>query len=248
MKMGMSPTASSALEESDRATSAVARAAGALRDLSLAAKDGQHLGSEAELQARLGVSRPTLRQAAKVVESERLITVRRGLNGGFFATRPDERDVVLAPALYLRLRAATLHDMHKASRAVMPEAIVAATACNDEALIAALRAVRDEIRDDAPPATIPRTELRLWRAVSAMGGNPVLSLFIDIAYAFGVLEKSVKIFGRDPEFDRQWHRLQRDLCDAILAKDAEIGVLLSRRRSDMIGSIIAPKDGALQRG
>ena len=60
----------------------VDRTASALADLSLAGESGRFLGSEDELLLRFGVSRPTLRQAAKMVANDRLITVRRGTGGG----------------------------------------------------------------------------------------------------------------------------------------------------------------------
>ena len=44
--------------------------------------EGEALPSEHELQARFGVSRPTLREAFRILESESLITVRRGAHGG----------------------------------------------------------------------------------------------------------------------------------------------------------------------
>jgi len=50
--------------------SAAHRAAHALREDILAREDGELLGSEDELMERLGVSRPTLRQAARLLEHE----------------------------------------------------------------------------------------------------------------------------------------------------------------------------------
>ena len=41
-------------------------------------KEGDFLPNEAELMTHFGVSRPTLREAVRVLESERLVEVRRG--------------------------------------------------------------------------------------------------------------------------------------------------------------------------
>ena len=89
----------------------VDRTARELADLSLEGDTGRYLGSEDELLRRVGVSRPTLRQAAKLVANDRLITVRRGPRGGLYADRPDAADSVRAVARYLRLNGATLHDV-----------------------------------------------------------------------------------------------------------------------------------------
>ena len=51
--------------------------------------EGDALPSEAALMERFGISRPSLREAFRILESERLIEVRRGSRGGARAIRPD---------------------------------------------------------------------------------------------------------------------------------------------------------------
>ena len=45
-------------------------------------KDGDYLPNEAELMTHFGVSRPTLREAVRLLKSERLVEVRRGSRTG----------------------------------------------------------------------------------------------------------------------------------------------------------------------
>src|ERR1700751_390118 len=72
-----------------------------LRELALAIPDGDFLGSEEVLVDKLGVSRATVRQTARLLEREGLLRVRRGLNGGYFATRPNLNTDEAAVSAYL---------------------------------------------------------------------------------------------------------------------------------------------------
>src|SRR5262249_13589793 len=66
--------------------------------------DGESLGHEPDLIERFGVSRPSLREALRILEAEGLITVVRGVNGGVVANRPDERLTARTAALVLQSR------------------------------------------------------------------------------------------------------------------------------------------------
>ena len=61
------------------------------------------MGSEETLIAKLGVSRATVRQAARLLEREGFPRVRRGINGGYFAARPDVRTIEKAVSSYLEM-------------------------------------------------------------------------------------------------------------------------------------------------
>jgi GntR family transcriptional regulator, transcriptional repressor for pyruvate dehydrogenase complex len=80
--------------------------------------EGDSLPSEAVLMAQFGVSRPTLREAYRVLESEALITVRRGAHGGARVHVPDSDVVARYAALVLGYRMVTLRDVY-AARAVL---------------------------------------------------------------------------------------------------------------------------------
>ena len=80
-------------ERAPRLKSTIDAAASRLRALARAANADALLGSEEALVAQLGVSRATLRQVARLLEREGLLKVRRGINGGYFAARPDLRTV-----------------------------------------------------------------------------------------------------------------------------------------------------------
>jgi GntR family transcriptional regulator, transcriptional repressor for pyruvate dehydrogenase complex len=77
-------------------------------------QDGDDLPSEAVLMKQFTVSRPTLREALRVLESEGLLTVRRGSVGGFRVHAPDPKVAAQFAGRVLQHRGATLADIRQA--------------------------------------------------------------------------------------------------------------------------------------
>ena len=79
---------------------------------------GDALPPESELMARFGVSRPTLREAFRVLESESLIAIRRGARGGA-RVQPPAREVAARYAAFtLEYRGVTVRDVYDARAAL----------------------------------------------------------------------------------------------------------------------------------
>lgn len=223
------------MRESLNGETLVVRTARALADLSLAGVEGAFLGAEDDLVARLGVSRPTLRQAAKIAENDRLIAVKRGVRGGFYAARPDAADAIRTLTRFLRLKGATLSDIGAVSRLVWEEAAELAAGCRDEALRARLAAFTHRIEDHDTPGALVRADTQLAALVGEMSGNPGIELVMAIGYAFGLEEEGISLFD-DPVRRASARRLQRDVCEAILNRDGDVARVMARRRSKSIAA------------
>lgn len=93
-------------------------------------KEGESLPSETALTAQFGVSRPTLREAFRVLEAEQLITVRRGAKGGANVHAPSANVVARHAGLYLQHAGTTLAEVFDARVAIeAPAAGMAASRC-----------------------------------------------------------------------------------------------------------------------
>jgi len=84
-------------------------------------QDGDDLPSEAVLMEQFGVSRPTLREALRVLESEGLLTVRRGSLGGFRVHAPDPKVAAQFADRVLEHRGATLADIRRVRLMLEPQ-------------------------------------------------------------------------------------------------------------------------------
>src|ERR1044072_4456319 len=76
--------------------------------------DGDALPAEAALMTEFAVSRPTLREAFRVLESEALISIRRGARGGARVRPPEGQGAARDPRLVLEHRGTTLQDVYDA--------------------------------------------------------------------------------------------------------------------------------------
>lgn len=213
-----------------RTETLASRTARALADLSLAAAPGDHLGAEDDLIQHFGISRPTLRQAAKLVERDRLISIRRGTKGGYFAERPDARDAIQSLARFLRLKGATLGHVIQVTRPVSEEAAVAAAERRSGADVERLRAFVATIDNRDTPRDLIAAEVELGRLIAGMSGNPVVELVMEIGYSFGLDEEGSDLYAA-PDRRARTRAMQRSLCQAIIDGDPEVARLMMNRRS-----------------
>jgi DNA-binding FadR family transcriptional regulator len=85
--------------------------------------DGDWLPTEAELVARFGVSRPTLREAFRLLEGDSLVAIRRGPPGGALVTVPGPKAVADLFGMILMLSNTTVGDVWDARETIEPAAV-----------------------------------------------------------------------------------------------------------------------------
>jgi GntR family transcriptional regulator, transcriptional repressor for pyruvate dehydrogenase complex len=83
-------------------------------------RPGDTLPSEQELMAQFGVSRPTLREAFRILETENLISVKRGARGGARVTRPGLSVAARYVGLLLQIQDTTIADVYEARAVLEP--------------------------------------------------------------------------------------------------------------------------------
>src|SRR5215216_4502464 len=103
---------------------AVAVAAGLRRRIVLGdLPEGAALPNETELMSQYEVSRPTLREALRILETESLISVKRGAGGGARVVHPEPSVAARHAATALRIQGTTLADVFTARSIIEPAAV-----------------------------------------------------------------------------------------------------------------------------
>jgi DNA-binding FadR family transcriptional regulator len=169
-------------------------------------KDGQSLPSETQLMAEFQVSRPTVREGIRVLESLGLITVSRGARGGAKVTRPDYGVVASAAAMALQTRGATIQDLFEARSLIEPRAARLAAERRPKPAAKVLRAHVEyefEVINDFVPVT--RAIAEFHKLLMEQCGNEALAVF-GIALK-DVFERSMLTAQRNIRPERETDRI-----------------------------------------
>jgi GntR family transcriptional repressor for pyruvate dehydrogenase complex len=138
-------------------------------------KEGDALPSESELLERFNVSRPTLREAFRVLESESLITVRRGAHGGARVQVPNIDVAARYAGVILEHRRTSLDDVYEARILIEPPVVgmLALKRTDDD-----VARLREALQEHDAAGDDPRRAIRTHTAFHALlvdlAGNQTL--------------------------------------------------------------------------
>lgn len=224
------------------AASVVKTVAAQLRADALSCKEGELIASEMDLIARYGVSRPTLRQAASIVVQEQLLKVKRGVNGGYVATRPAGEAVAHMAAIYLQTRGTDLREILGAVEPIRVEL----------ARLAALHADADTrlhleqfLGGESQPADqsyrgFLRSEREFGEILGNASGNRVLSLFLRMIYDLAAnVGPEADVYAGQPTRILEYRKVRAALAQAVLDRDPEIAMLCAKRGAGLVAQWMA---------
>jgi GntR family transcriptional repressor for pyruvate dehydrogenase complex len=148
---------------------------------------GDRIGTETDLAALLGVSRPTLREAIRMLSSGHLVRAAQGPGGGIFVDSSPEtgmgRTLSSSIALLFENRKLPMEEMLEARRTIEVPIAGLAAGKRDEAALAIMREALDQqAQADDIEASMRETDRAFHRAIAASTGNRLLQAFIDWAY------------------------------------------------------------------
>ncbi len=139
---------------------------------------GEHLGPENELLAQYGVSRPTLREAFRILETESLIRIVRGVNGGVVVNRPSVELAARYYGLLLALGGTAADEVYQAMAMIEPPAVGLLTAHRPAHAAKVLSAcIADERASLDDPVAYARASTQFHETLVELTGNRALLLF-----------------------------------------------------------------------
>ena len=205
------------------------------------------LPPETALMEDFNISRPTLREAFRILESEGLITVRRGARGGARVQVPDAGVAARYAGLVLQSRGATVADVLNAR--VTVEAPAAGIVARRRDHVSCARKLRSWLNDTATDLDTPAFTANFHefnRMLVALTENETLILFTTMLENIG--DAATAIYTRIPHPDdtKLAHKANRTrvlLADLIEQGDANAAEDLWRRHLTDAGQILVTDRG-----
>jgi DNA-binding FadR family transcriptional regulator len=214
-------------------------------------RPGSPLPNETELLGHFQVARPTVREALRILEAERLIEVVRGARGGARVRQPDIRAASGACALLLQLQGATIADVYEVRRMLEPSAArLAAERAPRQAARALEAVIEEEERVVDRSQSLGAHAMRFQETLVDLSGNPALVLLVRLLHDL----VSRQAVSRQPMVDvddagrarlrRRLIAAQREVTKAIgegRGDDAE--QLWRRYLSDLAATVLDDPEG-----
>jgi len=191
-----------------------------MRDLILARAPDALIGSLPELAQLLGVGIATVQQAARVLEHEGLLDVRRGPGGGYFGRRPDAVVLERSLATYLRVRRADDYEALEMMTLLDCELMPAAADCTELRLHDGLRTLKERVDQCLGVEERVAFEDDLHSILFKMVDRPLIELLAQVSMRFYRSRPIPQIFEGE-EGIRAWRQWRHQIIDAILAQDPE---------------------------
>jgi GntR family transcriptional repressor for pyruvate dehydrogenase complex len=223
-----------------------------LRGLIVSGKltEGDSLGHEPDLVERFGVSRPSLREALRILEAEGLVTVVRGVRGGVVVHEPDERMTARTAALLLQARNVSLADVFEARSLLEPIAAKAiATMRGRRAATSKLRElIRQEEAAIEDPEGFGVANAAFHERLVSLAGNQTLSIVAEmlteiVTRAVTAVSQADDVVG-SVSTRRRGIRSQERLLDLLEAGDGAAAQEHWRAHMQVVGRVMLGQEAS----
>ncbi len=212
--------------------------------------EGDSLGHEPDLVERFGVSRPSLREALRILEAEGFVSVIRGVRGGVVVHEPDQRMTARTAALVLQARNVELADVYEARTLLEPIAAKAlARARSRKSARRELEVlVQEEEEAIEDPDAFGVANAAFHVRLVALAGNQTLTIVAEMLHE--IVARAVTAVSRDEDVvgsvsvRRRGIRSQRRLLELVDAGDGEAAEDHWRSHMQIVGKVMLGQDAS----
>jgi DNA-binding FadR family transcriptional regulator len=195
--------------------------------------EGDFLQPEAQLMEHFGTSRPTIREAFRILENEQLISVTRGSRSGARVHAPSVDGVARYAGFALQAQGTLLSDIHLARLGIETFAVRLAAVRRTEAQLAALHTELDsvfEIIDERGAGAEFRVAMiKLHHSIVATAGSNTLTMVSAMLQGIAEQHLSKYVMPGGEVLDSEPHlkrvragmRSFRKLLELLAVKDAD---------------------------
>lgn len=189
-------------------------------------KEGDQLPPESVLMEEFGVSRPTLREAFRILEAEGAITVRRGVRGGARVQVPEVGVAARHVGLLLQYRGTLLSDVYEVRAILEPAAAWMAARRRTSADLTRLQEVLDRHRESTEdPGASFAADAEFHRLIVELSGNETLQVLS--AMVGNVIREGDRAYAESHDW-----RHEQELVKIALRAHARLVELIRKRNGE----------------
>lgn len=197
---------------------------------------GASLPTERELVTQTGLSRGSVRDALRILESESLVVTRPGRYGGSVANKPGDESLKRSISSFVHGRGITLLSLLQTREAVEPSlAALAAKNRTDEELQGLIKVTEKVENAFLTPPEFLRENVDWHMAIAAASHNELLRAFLHSISNMVYKASAIENFATE-EVRNHVVYAHRRILEAIAAQDAE---LAGRRMASHLAAVTA---------
>lgn len=210
-------------------------AADQLRDMVFAIPPDTRIGSLAGLAETLGVGIVTVQQAARILEYEGLLEVRRGPGGGYYGRRPDQAALQRMISAYIRMHPVGYAEALDIMTLLFCELAAAAAAAvrTDEAARKELAGMIGQIDACLDETACGEFEAGFQDALFRLVDRPLFALLTQVAFHLYGRRPMPALYGGTDGI-AEWRLGRHRVLGAIVAGDAQLARFEAERNRHVL--------------
>lgn len=209
-----------------------------MRDMIMAQDAAAHIGSLPDLARQLGVGIVTVQQAARILEHEGFLEVRRGNGGGYYGARPDAETLSRAISAFLLVQPSNGYEAIEIMMLLDCDLMPAASQCTDEALCDRLRRHAESIDQCNTSEQRGAFEQEMHDILYSMVDRPLMETLARVTMRHYAEHSQTPLYAGADGLDR-WKRERRNMVGAVLCRDSVLAEFEARRRRSDISARLA---------